>query len=89
MTFFNVWELQVPFATFSEQKAGAQIRNRRRPERPAAHIDLPSDMEEEFWQLIECMWAHEAGDRPSSEDVQKRLETIFGPVLEQRVAISS
>jgi serine/threonine protein kinase len=89
MTFFNVWELQVPFVKFSEKKAGALIRNGLRPERPATHIDLPSEMEEEFWQLIESMWAHAAGDRPSSQDVQKRLETVFGPVLKQRKAISS
>jgi hypothetical protein len=60
MTFFNVWELQVPFVKFSEQ-------------RPATHINVPSQMEEEFWQFIESMWAHAPSDRPSSEDVQKQL----------------
>jgi hypothetical protein len=84
MTFLNVWTSEHPFAEFEVQEAGAAIRDGRRPERPAIHMGLPSDMEEEFWQLIKSMWAHAPGDRPSSQDVQKRLETIFSPVLEQR-----
>ena len=53
------------------------------------HIDLPSEIEEEFWQLIQSMWVRAADDRPSSHDVQKRLETIFGPILDQREAVTS
>ena len=89
MTFLNSWTREHPFAEFKEQKAGAAIRDGRRPERPAMHIDLPSEIEEEFWQLIKSMWVHAADDRPSSQDVQKRLETIFGPILDQRKAVAS
>ena len=89
MTFLNSWTRELPFAEFKEQKAGAAIRDGRRPERPAMHIDLPSEIEEEFWQLIQSMWVHAADDRPSSHDVQKRLETIFGPILDQREAVTS
>jgi len=83
MTFLNVWTHQRPFAEWNDRKAEAAIRNERRPKRPAARVDLAPEMEDEFWQLIQRMWAHAAGDRPSSGYVQKRLETIFRPVLEQ------
>jgi serine/threonine protein kinase len=85
MTFLHVWSRQVPFVEFSrEQKATAAIRKGRRPKRPAVHIDLTSDIEQEFWLLIVDMWAQEASSRPQSEDMQKRLEAIFRPLLELR-----
>jgi len=86
MTFLNVWTRELPFKECRDQKAGAKIRDGERPERPLIGIGLPPAMEQEFWVLVVKMWAHVAGDRPSSEDVQKRLETIFNPVLEQRKA---
>ena len=88
MTFFNVWDLKVPFVKSSQWKAGALIRDGQRPERPATHLDLPSEMEGEFWKLIESMWAHTAGDRPSSQYMQQRLETIFSPILEQHKTVA-
>jgi len=84
MTFLNVWTCQPPFVEWKEKKAGAAIRNGRRPKRPAAHIDVPSEMEDEFWRLIERMWAHVADDRPSSVYVHDQLEITFRPMLEQR-----
>lgn len=86
MTFLNVWTRQRPFADWTDRKAEAAIRDRDRPKRPAACVDLPSEMEHEFWRLIQMMWAHASGDRPSSGYVQQQLETIFRPVLEQHKA---
>ena len=86
MTFFNVWARELPFKECRDQKAGAKIRDGQRPERPAIGIGLPPAMEQEFWVLVVKMWAHVAGERPSSEYVQLRLETIFDLVLEQRKA---
>ena len=84
MTFFNVWTRELPFKECKDWKAGAKIRDGKRPERPAIGIGLSPVMEQEFWVLVVKMWAHVAGERPSSEHVQLRLETIFNPVLEQR-----
>jgi len=82
MTLLNVWTRDFPFAEiYKEQKAEAAIRKGRRPGRPAVQINLPSNVEQEFWLLLVDMWTHDASSRPPSEDVQKRLETIFGPLL--------
>lgn len=86
MTFLNVWTRELPFAEFKEQRAGAAIRDGRRPSRPAVQVGLPPAMEHEFWLLLVSMWAHAAGDRPSSEWVREHLETIFDSVLAQRRA---
>jgi hypothetical protein len=83
MTFFHVWTRKVPFAEVSrEQKVVTAIRKGRRPNRPAVQLDLPSDIEQEFWILIVDMWAQDAPSRPLSENMQRRLEDIFGPLLE-------
>ena len=89
MTFFNIWTRKPPFAEWNELKAVTEIRDGQRPKRPAARVDLPSEMEDEFWQLIQRMWAHAAADRSSSGLMQNQLEKIFRPVLEQHKATAS
>jgi hypothetical protein len=85
MAFLNTWTREVPFAELpNSRKVEAAIRKGRRPEKPAAHIDLPPEREQEFWLLLTEMWAHDAASRPSSADMQGRLEAIFAPLLKQR-----
>ena len=83
MTFLNVWTREVPFVELtSSRKVEAAIRKGLRPQRPVVQIDLPPQMEEEFWLLLVEMWAHEPASRPLSDDVQKQLEAIFTPLLD-------
>jgi serine/threonine protein kinase len=85
MTFLSIWTREVPFAELpNSRKVEAAIRKGRRPEKPADDIDLPPEMEQEFWLLLTEMWSHDAASRPPSHDVQSRLETIFALLLEQR-----
>lgn len=85
MTFLSTWTREVPFAELpNNRKVEAAIRSGRRPGKPVADIDLSPAMEQEFWLLLTDMWAHDAANRPSSDDVQTRLEVIFAPLLEQR-----
>ena len=86
MTFLNVWTRELPFKECKDWKAGAKIRDGQRPERPAIRIGLPPATEQECWVLLVKMWAHVADERPPSESVRLRLETIFNPILEQRKA---
>jgi serine/threonine protein kinase len=81
MTFLNVWTREAPFVELSSRRAGRLIEEGRRPNRPAEQLDLPTGMEQKFWLLLVDMWAHDPQNRPSSEDMQNRLETIFEPVL--------
>ena len=84
MTFFSIWARTPPFGELSnERRAGRYIRSGRRPEKPGTEIGLPPGMEKEFWQLIVDMWAHEPLSRPLTDDVQRRLEAIFGSLLKQ------
>ena len=85
MAFLNIWTREAPFAELaSSWKVEAAIRKGRRPEKPAAHLDLPPEMEQEFWLLLTEMWAHDPARRPPSDDMQRRLEAIFAPLLKQR-----
>jgi serine/threonine protein kinase len=84
MAFYNLWTGEVPFVEVTnDRKAEAAIREGQRPTRPTRDIDLPPETEQDFWQLLVEMWAHEAPQRPSSDYMQRRLDIIFRPLLEQ------
>ena len=87
MTLLNIWTREAPFVKLNERKAEAAIRKGLRPHKPTMHTDLSPEMEQDLWLLLVDMWAHEPQCRPSSEDIEKRLETVFGPLLlaQQRV----
>lgn len=78
MTFLNIWTREPPFAkTSNEYKVASWMRDGHRPRRPPVSLNLSSDIEEQFWELVQRMWAHEPNLRPPSSTVQKRLEEIF------------
>ena len=81
MVIFNTWTCEVPFPEYNDRKAAAVIRKQRRPNKPTIHIGLPSRTEQELWLLLVDMWAHEASNRPSTQDMQRRLERSLGPFL--------
>lgn len=84
MTFFSVWALTHPFVELSnEHKVQKHIRKGQRPKRPTTQISLPTEMEDELWRLIVDMWAHDPSSRPLTDDMQRRLEDIFGSLLKQ------
>jgi serine/threonine protein kinase len=84
MTFFSTWARTLPFCElFNEYKVQKHIRKGRRPKRPTTQIGLPAEMEQGFWQLIVDMWAHDPSSRPSTDDMQRRLEATFGFLLEE------
>ena len=84
MAFLNIWTREAPFAELANsRKVEAAVRNGQRPEKPAVDIDLPPEMEQEFWLLLTKMWAHDPANRPPSDDMQSQLEVIFAPLLEQ------
>ena len=84
MVFLSIWAGKTPFAELARrQKVEAAVRKGQRPEKPAVHIDLPPEMEQEFWLLITKMWAHDPASRPPSDDMRIQLEAIFAPLLEQ------
>lgn len=84
MIFFSTWAHALPFANITNEHAVQKhILKQQRPTRPTTHLGLPTDKEEEFWQLIKNMWAHVPASRPSTGDMQRRLETIFGSLLQQ------
>lgn len=87
MTLLNIWTREAPFVKLNERKAEAAIRKGLRPHKPTMHTDLSPEMEQDLWLLLVDMWVHEPQCRPSSEDIEKRLETVFGPLLlaQQRV----
>jgi hypothetical protein len=89
MTFFSFWTREIPFAEMHEFGALVEIGRGRRPTKPTAQIGLPPEMEEEFWLLLEEMWARDPSMRPSSEIVQERLEKMFAPLLEQHGKVIS
>ena len=84
MTFYSTWARTLPFCeSFNEYKVQKHIRKGQRPKRPTTHIGLPAETEQGFWQLIVDMWAHEPSRRPSTDDMQRRLEAIFSLLLGQ------
>jgi len=84
MIFFSTWAHALPFAEIANEHAVERhIRKGQRPKRPTTHRGLRPEMEEEFWQLIENMWAPIPSSRPSTGDMQRRLEIIFGSLLGQ------
>ena len=85
MAFLNIWTREAPFTELaSSRKVEAAVRKGQRPEKPVVHIDLPPEMEQEFWLLLTKMWAHDPASRPPSDDMQSQLEVIFAPLLKQR-----
>src|ERR1700733_10612660 len=83
--FFIIWARTSPFGRLSNEFTVQRlIREGHRPERPQTQIGMPAEIEEEFWGLVVDMWAHDPSRRPLTDDVQRRLEGIFGLLLEQR-----
>ncbi|KAF8319723.1 kinase-like protein [Clavulina sp. PMI_390] len=81
MIFFNTWTGEVPFSHLKEKgKVSSEFRHNKRPERPKAVVKLPSDVEEGFWNLLLEMWSQQPSDRPSINEVVKRLEQLFRPI---------
>lgn len=52
----------MPFPEIRELGAIREIMDGKRPPRPPNAANL--GLSDELWAVIQCLWAHEAGDRP-------------------------
>lgn len=77
MTILGLITLSSPFAEQkSEYRAMCAVVDGQRPARPKELDDLPPIAARELWALMNDMWKHSPGDRPSLDVVQWRLERI-------------
>lgn len=82
MTFLNIWTRRHPFFEIKKElKVAAKLREGQRPKRPKGAVELIPDVEEQFWEILVEMWAHEPSTRPPSRAVSEDLDQIFGRLL--------
>lgn len=70
LTILELMTLQPPFVQCGNDDAAAQQARRRvRPHRPENLRDLMPNVLDSLWELLEAMWAHASGSRPSLDVV--------------------
>lgn len=82
LVLYSACAHSAPFTEYpNERAAGAAARSRIRPARPSNDVSggLIYDvrLRDLFWGVLEEMWAHDASERPSAQDVETRLDALF------------
>lgn len=77
----TAWTGKVPLAEIRNELAvAAHLRDGQRPTRSLRiQQKSPLDLETagKFWDYMEIMWAQDPAQRPSAQEVESRLETLF------------
>lgn len=84
LILYCAWAHQAPFAEYAnERSAGTAARSGFRPPYYYGPIDvlegnlLKEIILQEFWALLNSMWEHEPSKRPSIQDVELGMESLF------------
>lgn len=87
LVLYSAWAHQAPFAEYpNERSAGSAARAGLRPPFYYGPVDVLEGnlfkemILQEFWALLNSMWEHKPSERPTIQDVEQRIFSLFGNV---------
>jgi len=78
MVIYEVLSGQAPFALWRDPEIVYMVLGGERPKRPEG--DEGMLFTDEIWELLECCWKKQPGDRPSAKAILRGLEENSSPL---------
>lgn len=80
MIVWFTWSGQLPFSPRRKREIITAVESGVRPPRPTlvpAERMFDESTEDQLWELVERMWAHDPKDRPNSANVKVEMKIIL------------